>query len=84
MLHEITDLENTAVSSSHHQSIDRLGEGLLINAKSDDGIVEGIEYADKTNKPFFMGIQWHPERFKDLNAAASKNILDKFISECQK
>lgn len=84
LLHEILNMDNAEVNSSHHQSIDRLGEGLMINSKSDDGIVEGIEYLDKTDKPFFIGVQWHPERFPDLNSPVSKNILDRFISECHK
>jgi len=83
LLYEIIQSEKAEVNSSHHQSADRLGEGLMMSAKSDDGIVEAIEYADKTGKPFFIGVQWHPERFIDLNAPVSKNILDKFISECK-
>lgn len=83
LLFEIVKKESVTVNSSHHQSVDRLGEGLMMCAKSEDGIVEGIEYADKTHKPFFIGVQWHPERFRDLSKPASKNILDKFISECK-
>ncbi|MEO6694712.1 MAG: gamma-glutamyl-gamma-aminobutyrate hydrolase family protein [Ignavibacteria bacterium] len=81
LLHDITGLEETNVTSSHHQSIDRLGEGLMVNAKSPDGIIEGIEYNEKSGKPFFIGVQWHPERFLNLEDPASKNILDRFISE---
>ncbi|MDQ3021743.1 MAG: gamma-glutamyl-gamma-aminobutyrate hydrolase family protein [Bacteroidota bacterium] len=84
LLNEIMSLNEAEVNSSHHQAIDRLGEGLIVNAKSADGIIEGIEYWDKTNKPFMIGVQWHPERFKDFNSPASKNILDKFISQCEK
>jgi len=83
LMYEIIKNEIVTVNSSHHQSVDRLGEGLMMSAKSDDGIVEGIEYADKTDKPFFLGVQWHPERFRDLSKPASKNLLDKFISECK-
>ena len=83
LMSEIVKSDIAVVNSSHHQAIDRLGEGLMVNAKSDDGIVEGIEYADKTNKPFFLGVQWHPERFPDYEAAVSKNILKRFISECE-
>lgn len=84
LLREIMGVNEETVTSSHHQAIDRLGEGLMINAKTDDGIIEGIEYADKSGKPFFIGVQWHPERFKNFNSPASKNILDKFISESEK
>lgn len=84
LLHEITGLNTSVVTSSHHQAIDRLGEGLMINSKSDDGIIEGVEYAEKENKPFFIGVQWHPERFQDFQSPASLNILEKFIVESKK
>lgn len=84
LLHEVTGVDRPTVTSSHHQAIDRLGEGLMVNAKSGDGIVEGIEYTDKSDKSFFLGVQWHPERFKNFNEPASKNILEKFIAESEK
>ena len=84
LLNEITGVNEALVTSSHHQAIDRLGEGLMINSKSHDGIIEGVEYADKAGKPFFLGIQWHPERFLNFEEPASKNILLRFISESKK
>jgi putative glutamine amidotransferase len=51
------DAEITA-NSSHHQSIERLGDGLEIVARSPDGIVEGVETADDW---WVLGVQWHPE-----------------------
>ncbi|MEZ4691143.1 MAG: gamma-glutamyl-gamma-aminobutyrate hydrolase family protein [Ignavibacteria bacterium] len=58
---------------------------MIVNAKSADDIIEGIEYSDKNNKPFFLGIQWHPERFENLNDPASENILILFYKcECKK
>lgn len=84
LLSDIVNLEETEVTSSHHQSIDRLGEGLIVNAKAPDGIIEGIEYADKSGKNFFLAVQWHPERFLDTEVPVSKNILMKFYDECKK
>jgi len=83
LLHEITGEESAIVSSSHHQAVDRLGEGLIINAKSDDGIVEGIEFSEKTGKSFLLGIQWHPERFKDYSQPTSEKILKRFLNETE-
>ena len=46
------------VNSIHHQGIDKLGEDLKITAKSNDGVIEGIETTSEWNA---IGIQWHPE-----------------------
>jgi putative glutamine amidotransferase len=59
----------------------------VINARSDEGIVEGIERADASNKSFLLAIQWHPERmfrFQLENSPASRAIRDRFIEEIKK
>lgn len=83
LLSEIAGVQESEVTSSHHQSVDRPGEGLMVNAKSPDGIVEGIEYAEKTGKGFLLGVQWHPERFEDIELPLSKNILLAFIESAK-
>ena len=47
-----------ATNSSHHQGVDRPGEGLVIDAYSDDGVVEALHHA---SLPIYS-VQWHPER----------------------
>ncbi len=51
------------VQCSHHQAVDRLGEGLVVTATSDDGVAEAVELPDL---PFVVGVQWHPEESGDL------------------
>ena len=47
------------VNTIHHQSVDKLGEGLVVCATSpDDGVIEGIELPSAS---FVIGVQWHPE-----------------------
>ncbi|PWW53754.1 gamma-glutamyl-gamma-aminobutyrate hydrolase family protein [Actinokineospora spheciospongiae] len=42
----------------HHQSLDRLGEGLVVAATAPDGTVEAVEL---TGPRFAVGVQSHPE-----------------------
>jgi len=46
------------VNALHHQSVDRLGDGLRIAARDESGIVQAIE---NDEAPFLIGVQWHPE-----------------------
>lgn len=46
------------VNSLHQQGVDRLGNGLFVEAVSDDGIIEAVSIP---NKRFILGVQWHPE-----------------------
>jgi putative glutamine amidotransferase len=46
------------VNALHHQSVDRLGQSLVIAARDESGIVQAIE---SESAPFLLGVQWHPE-----------------------
>jgi putative glutamine amidotransferase len=48
----------TDVNSFHHQSVDTLGDGLVVSARAPDGTVEGLEGLDGR---FVVGVQWHAE-----------------------
>ena len=55
-------LGSTQVSSccSHHQAVDRLGKGLVVTARSGDGIVEALEALPL--RGWLLAVQWHPEK----------------------
>ncbi|MFI8086881.1 gamma-glutamyl-gamma-aminobutyrate hydrolase family protein [Streptomyces sp. NPDC086080] len=55
--------EETSVPTYHHQSVDRLGEGLVPSAYAEDGTVEAVELPTGA---WTMGVQWHPEMAEDL------------------
>jgi putative glutamine amidotransferase len=50
------------VNSSHHQGLDRIGRGLQATAWAGDELVETVE---DPQRPFCLGIQWHPEDMMD-------------------
>jgi putative glutamine amidotransferase len=58
-LERITGLSRFAVSSLHSQGVDRLGEGLVAEARADDGLVEAFRWHDPGL--FAWGFQFHPE-----------------------
>jgi putative glutamine amidotransferase len=60
--------------SYHHQAVNRLGDGLQVVGKHSDGTIEAIE--DPT-KPFFIGVQWHPERLPDDES--NTNLFSAFV-----
>jgi putative glutamine amidotransferase len=83
ILHNIVKVNSGIVNSAHHQAIDRLGEDLIVNSYSEDGVIEGIEWKNKNDKPFMLAVQWHPERMDKAglpDSPLSKNIRDHFIS----
>lgn len=58
LLAEVYGSTRIEVNSFHHQGIKALGSGLVAVAKSEDGLVEGVELPDH---PWLLGVQWHPE-----------------------
>ena len=47
------------VNSLHWQAIDRLGDGLVVEGRAPDGVVEAVRVRDA--RSFALGVQWHPE-----------------------
>lgn len=46
------------VHSYHHQGVDRLGAGLRVTARTDDGLVQAVE---AEGDDYLVAVQWHPE-----------------------
>ena len=59
LFQELIGESETMVNSLHGQGIDQLGEGLAVEAVSDDDIVEGIRIEGHPN--FAVAVQWHTE-----------------------
>lgn len=70
------------VNSSHHQAAGHIGDGLRAVAWSpEDHVVEAIEGTAPDH--FVLGVQWHPERTTE-NDAASRAIFRAFVDAAGK
>jgi putative glutamine amidotransferase len=67
------------VNTTHHQAVKRLGAGLLINATSEDGLIEGIE---SSRHSFVLGVQWHPEALA-ARSFHQRKIFSAFVEACR-
>ena len=51
--------ESVEVSCYHHQCLADLGEGLVVTARSEEGVIEAVELPAYDG--WYLGVQWHPE-----------------------
>ncbi len=58
-LERIAGARRVMVNSVHAQGVQRLGEGLEIEARAPDGLIEGFRVRGAPG--FALAVQWHPE-----------------------
>lgn len=79
LLREIAGTDVFRVNSLHHQAVKDLAEGLVCNACAPDGVIEA---ASLPAHPWFLGVQWHPERLWQ-NDDISMKIFRAFADACR-
>ena len=67
--------ERGTVKSSHHQGLGRVGEGLVVSARAEDGTAEGVE---DPSKRYALGVLWHPEAGED------QRLFDGLVAEARR
>ncbi len=70
----------TRVNSLHGQAIDRLADGLVVEALAEDGTIEAVRVATAAGWAF--GVQWHPEWAYAQNAD-SLSLFRAFGEACR-
>ena len=73
--HMVTSaLGDGLVASSHHQALGSAAH-LEVIGVSDDGVIEAIRDAAR---PFYVGVQWHPERTEDktMGLGVIRRLID--------
>ncbi len=78
LLYDILTYQKVWVNALHSQAVNRLGEGLAIVAREENGIVQAIEH---TNYDFILGVQWHPEYMPQI--PAQRRIFKRLVTEAK-
>jgi putative glutamine amidotransferase len=64
LLYKLAGQHRVKVNSLHSQGVQKLGDGLDIEARSPDGVVEAFRVRNAPS--FALAVQWHPEwKFKE-------------------
>ena len=82
-LFSLLKIASGEVTSIHHQSVDRIAQGLVTNTITADGVIEGAEWLSPQGKVPMILIQWHPEAMQDKGSPFSKNIRKYFVKLVQ-
>jgi len=74
-LHRAVGVDRLKVFSGHHQAVERVADGLLVSASSDEGDIEALESKDG----LILSVQWHPE--ESLESSASAGLFRLFVAK---
>lgn len=78
LLYDIYQTENIKVNSFHHQAVRDVASEFIINAYSEDHMIEAVSHG---NKKFVLGVQWHPENLWRRNPLHLK-LFERLVAVC--
>ncbi len=70
------------VNSLHGQGINRLADGLRVEALAPDGLIEAFSVVRPGANAFSLGVQWHPE-WRAAENPVSMHLLAAFGHACR-
>ena len=79
-LRGMADTDRIRVNSLHSQGVDRLGPGLVVEARALDGLIEAFRVARAA--AFAVAVQWHPE-WNVMSNPFSRALFAAFGSACR-
>ncbi len=80
ILYDLFGGEEIIINSSHHQALDKLGNGMRICQFSDDHVIEAIQHESLP----ILGLQWHPERMaysKHVDGEADGTLIFEYFKK---
>ncbi|HET9820386.1 MAG TPA: gamma-glutamyl-gamma-aminobutyrate hydrolase family protein [Burkholderiaceae bacterium] len=78
-LHEVLGTDSVEVNSLHGQAVNRLAEGLAVEARAPDGVIEAFSMPAAPG--FNLAVQWHPE-WQAATNPVSMRLLQAFGAAC--
>lgn len=78
LLYKCVNKTKIKVNSFHHQAVRKTGNGFIVAAAANDGIIEAI---NSEIHHFVLGVQWHPECM--ISESSQRGIFDHFVNACK-
>ena len=70
------------INSIHHQAVHELGEGLTVEARAPDGVLESLRWLGTC---WVLGMQWHPEFHDGREGIVDCTpVLEEFLREARR
>ena len=79
-LRGMADTDRILVNSLHSQGVDRLGSGLVVEARALDGLIEAFRVERAAS--FAVAVQWHPE-WNVMSNPFSRALFAAFGAACR-
>ena len=83
LLFQLVHTERLPVNSLHHMAVDVPSPDLRVVARSEDGVIEGVELKNNPEGRFFLAVQWHPEMMAFADPV-QQGLIDAFVDRCRK
>ncbi len=81
LLNQLAGAAGAPVNSTHHQGLERIGDGLEVIARAPDGVVEAV--VGTRPEQWVLGVQWHPEKSFGYDEL-SRRIFGSFLEQCRR
>lgn len=77
-LKNILELDELKVNALHNQAVKEKGDSIIISAKEENEVVQGIEHE---KQDFIVGVQWHPEYL--VNRKRQRRLFKTLIEQAR-